>query len=63
MKKIFSTEIAVNGLSNSRDMLPDSIKMREHSLSLSKKTAFSLIPKLRGSNKYLKLLHITAAVT
>jgi len=30
--------------------------MREHSLSL-KKAAVSLMLKLRGSNKYLKLLH------
>jgi hypothetical protein len=37
--------------------------MREHSLSLSKKAAVSLMPKLRGSNKYMKLLHTTVAVT
>lgn len=65
MKKKFSTEIAVIGLSKSRGMLPDSIKMREIILSLSqkkKKAAVSLMPK-RGSNKYLKLLHTPVAAT
>jgi hypothetical protein len=37
--------------------------MREHTLSLKKKAAVSLMPNLRGSNTYLKLLYTPVAVT